>query len=122
MGLYGVVRWMYARRLFCFAIPTPWTLPANLLLAVHDDIDYVYIESEGETLILAEALLGDVMRDQEYELVKRVKGSDLVGIRYDRLFDFFDVDAGACFSSFNLGSGSARHGVSIGEFPFVAVR
>ena len=74
---------------------TPWTLPANLLLAVHDDIDYVYIESEGETLILAEALLGDVMRDQAYEVVKRVKGSDLVGMRYQRLFDFFEVDGDA---------------------------
>ena len=74
---------------------TPWTLPANLLLAVHDDIDYVYIESDGETLILAEALLGDVMRDQASEVVKRVKGSELVGMRYDRLFDFFDVDGDA---------------------------
>ena len=74
---------------------TPWTLPANLLLAVHDDIDYVYIESEGETLILAEALLGEVMRDQDYEVVKRVKGNELVGMRYERLFDFFEVDGDA---------------------------
>jgi len=74
---------------------TPWTLPANLLLAVHEDIDYVYIQSEGETLILAAALLGDVMRDQEYEIVKQVKGSDLVGMRYERLFNFFDVDGDA---------------------------
>jgi isoleucyl-tRNA synthetase len=71
---------------------TPWTLPANLLLAVHDDVDYVYVEAAGETLILAEALLGDVMRDAEYSVIKRCKGADLVGMRYRRLFDFFAVD------------------------------
>ena len=74
---------------------TPWTLPANLLLAVHDDIDYVYIESADETLILAEALLGEVMRDQEYSVVRKVKGSDLVGMQYERLFDFFAVEGDA---------------------------
>src|SRR5210317_1038706 len=74
---------------------TPWTLPANLLLAVHDDIDYVYVESEGQTLILAEALLGEVMREQPYAIVRRVKGTELVGLRYERLFDFFEVDGDA---------------------------
>jgi isoleucyl-tRNA synthetase len=74
---------------------TPWTLPANLLLAVHDDIDYVFVEADGQTLILAEALLDDVMRDVDYSVVKRCKGADLVGIRYTRLFDFLEVDGDA---------------------------
>jgi isoleucyl-tRNA synthetase len=58
---------------------TPWTLPANMLLAVHDDIDYAYVSSSGETLILAEALLAEVMADQDYKVLKTVKGSELVG-------------------------------------------
>jgi isoleucyl-tRNA synthetase len=91
---------------------TPWTLPANLLLAVHDDIDYVYIESDGETLILAEALLGEVMRDQEYEVVRRVKGGDLVGLRYERLFDFFEVD-GDAFRVVNADFVSTESGTGI---------
>ena len=74
---------------------TPWTLPANLLLAVHEDIDYVYVEADGETLILAEALLADVMGDVDFNVVRRCKGADLVGIRYERLFDYFDVDGDA---------------------------
>ena len=73
---------------------TPWTLPSNLMLAVHPDIDYVYVESDGETLILAEALLGAVLRDQPYEIVKRVKGSALLGKQYERLFDYLDVSDG----------------------------
>jgi len=74
---------------------TPWTLPSNLMLAVSEDIDYVYVDCDGETLILAEALLGAVFRDQEYTVTKRVKGSELLGMRYDRPFDYLEVDADA---------------------------
>ncbi len=74
---------------------TPWTLPSNLMLAVHEEIDYVYVESGEETLILAEALLDAVMRDVPYTVKKRVKGADLVGMRYVRLFDDLPVEADA---------------------------
>ena len=74
---------------------TPWTLPANMLLAVHPDIDYVYVASEGETLIMAEALREAVMRDVEHKVVKNVKGADLIGLRYERLFDYLEVDGDA---------------------------
>jgi len=74
---------------------TPWTLPANMLLAVHDDIDYVYVESDGETLILAEALRESVMRDVEHTVLKFVKGRELVGMRYQRLFDYMNVEGDA---------------------------
>jgi isoleucyl-tRNA synthetase len=70
-------------------------LPANLLLAVHEDIDYVYVETEDETLILAEALQAKVLGDIEHKVVKRVKGSELVGMRYERLFDYLEIDADA---------------------------
>ena len=74
---------------------TPWTLPANLLLAVHEDVDYVYADLGDEILILAEALLGEVLHDDDYNIVKRVKGSELAGMRYERLFDYFPVDGDA---------------------------
>lgn len=74
---------------------TPWTLPANMLLAVHDDIDYVYVEADGETLILAEALRESVMRDVPHSVSKTVKGRELVGMRYHRLFDYMHVEGDA---------------------------
>ena len=41
---------------------TMTALPSNLLLAVNEEIDYVFAETgDGETLILAEALLAEVM-------------------------------------------------------------
>ncbi len=74
---------------------TPWTLPANMLLAVHEDIDYVYVETEDETLILAEALRDAVMRDTDHKVVRQLKGAELVGTRYERLFDYLQVDGDA---------------------------
>ena len=78
---------------------TPWTLPANAALAVGEDIDYVQVEAlaadgEGvEQLILAEALMEKVLRDPDaYEIVTRLKGSDLVGWRYKPLYTFLPVE------------------------------
>jgi isoleucyl-tRNA synthetase len=74
---------------------TPWTLPANMLLAVHPEIDYVYVETETETLILAEALRAEVLQELEHKVVRSVKGADLVGIRYERLFDYLQFEGDA---------------------------
>ncbi|MEM7500956.1 MAG: isoleucine--tRNA ligase [Pseudomonadota bacterium] len=74
---------------------TPWTLPSNLMLAVHPDIDYVVADLEDEKLILAEALLESALGDQLYTVSKRMKGADLVGLRYQRPFDYLAVDVEA---------------------------
>ncbi len=79
---------------------TPWTLPSNLALAVGEDIDYSYCESEGQTLIVAEALREAVFRDVEHTVAKTVKGSEFVGRRYEQLFDYLEVDAPNAFQVF----------------------
>ncbi len=76
---------------------TPWTLPSNLLLAVGETVDYAYVETGGETLIVAAARLEALFGDTEYRVVKTVKGRDLAGLRYERLFDFLDVPYGDPF-------------------------
>jgi isoleucyl-tRNA synthetase len=65
---------------------TPWTLPGNLALAVGKDIDYVLIKLGSEHLILAESRLGIV--DGEYEIVEKMKGSELVGLEYEALYPY----------------------------------
>ena len=75
---------------------TPWTLPSNLALAVGEDIDYVYVESKGETFILAAALQEAVLGDREQKVVRTVKGSELVGKRYERLFDYLEAEGDIC--------------------------
>lgn len=75
---------------------TPWTLPGNAALAVNPDADYVQVEvatDDGkEQLILAEALvtkvLGELEEGQERKVVKRYKGKDLIGKRYNPLYNF----------------------------------
>jgi isoleucyl-tRNA synthetase len=92
---------------------TPWTLPSNLALAVGEDIDYSYCEVDGETLILAEALRESVMRDLEHTVSKTVKGSDLVGTRYERLFDYLEVDTEAAFQVYAADFVSTESGTGI---------
>jgi isoleucyl-tRNA synthetase len=68
---------------------TPWTLPGNTALAVAPDAEYVVVEFENEYLILAEALRGGA-RLGDYEVVAKLKGRDLVGARYESLFNPHD--------------------------------
>ena len=75
---------------------TPWTLPSNLALAVHPEVDYAFVRTGGETLILAEALLAGVLQDVEHTIEKRVKGAELEGMRYARLFDHLPADGPIC--------------------------
>jgi len=67
---------------------TPWTLPGNVALAVNPEIDYVFIKvNSGEVFILAKNRLS--ILSEKYEVIKEVKGNDLVGMRYEPLFDYF---------------------------------
>ena len=72
---------------------TPWTLPSNLALAVHEDVDYDYVQHGDEVLILASALRERVFGEREHTVLETVKGNSLVGRRYRRLFDYLDVPA-----------------------------
>ena len=75
---------------------TPWTLPSNLALAVGADIDYVYVNVSGETLILAKARIPEVLGDNDFQILKTVKGSELLGLHYRRLFDHLDAPGDIC--------------------------
>ncbi len=67
---------------------TPWTLPANMALAVHPDVMYAVVEREGEKLIVAEPLLAKVFGDEPLTVTRRVRGAELAGTRYQPLYDY----------------------------------
>jgi isoleucyl-tRNA synthetase len=69
---------------------TPWTLPSNVALAVNKTYDYVEITTNGENLILAEQLLSVIM--DEYEIVNKFKGEEILGLEYEQLFKFHEPD------------------------------
>jgi isoleucyl-tRNA synthetase len=64
---------------------TPWTLPANVALAVKHEAEYVEVEHEGERLIMAGELAPRVLGD-DLTVLRRLRGNDLVGLRYENLF------------------------------------
>jgi isoleucyl-tRNA synthetase len=70
---------------------TPWTLPSNLLLAVHPDVEYAWVRHGGETLILARDLVGAVFGDAAVDIVRTAPGRELDGQRYERLFDYLPL-------------------------------
>ena len=70
---------------------TPWTLPADLCVAVHPDLSYVLMEvvKDGnvEYLYVAEDLAEDVARAgryQEMKMIEKFEGLDLEGLEYEQ--------------------------------------
>jgi len=76
---------------------TPWTLPSNLAMAVHPDIDYVQVQADGARYVLAQARLAHYARElgPDPQVISRHRGSELLGLRYYPPFDFFLGHPGA---------------------------
>ena len=96
---------------------TPWTLPSNSALAVGDNIEYVLVSTYNPytflpvQVILAKALLGKYFSDkakdialEEYKsgdklipfkILSSYKGKDLVGVEYEQLMPYLQLDAAA---------------------------
>ncbi|HIT69706.1 MAG TPA: isoleucine--tRNA ligase [Candidatus Aphodomonas merdavium] len=68
---------------------TPWTLPSNVALCVNAQEDYTRFRLDGETAIMADALLPAVLGDDfaRAEKIETVKGEALVGLEYEPLWD-----------------------------------
>lgn len=71
---------------------TPWTLPANVAVAVHKDIEYSLLQYGDKKFYVASEAVERVMQDEKhqplnYSVLKTVKGSELVGKEYRPLFE-----------------------------------
>ncbi len=65
---------------------TPWTLPANVALAVHPDLDYVRAKV-GDEVIVAGKKVYEQAKWHDASVLETVKGRDLVGLRFRGPFD-----------------------------------
>jgi isoleucyl-tRNA synthetase len=98
---------------------TPWTLISNVALAVGPDHAYVRVKNKEQVLILAEALVG--VLDGDREILGTVKGSELIGKRYEPCFPFFKTLAnayrviGGDFVSLEDGTGIVHIAPAFGE-------
>jgi isoleucyl-tRNA synthetase len=72
---------------------TPWTLPSNVALAVNADVEYAVVSWKGERYLLAASRIDAVfgVDGGEVEVLQTVKGRDLAGVKYERLFGFAQV-------------------------------
>lgn len=82
---------------------TPWTLPSNTALCVGPNITYVKVKSSNPytgapaTYIVAKDLVGKLFSEKiPFEVLPgEMKGSELVGMRYEQLISWFRPDEGA---------------------------
>ncbi|HUD20621.1 MAG TPA: isoleucine--tRNA ligase [Candidatus Saccharimonadales bacterium] len=70
---------------------TPWTLPANLALAVDPKAEYVRVSDGFREYIMAHQTL-EHYRDIDLEIMKTFKGQELIGQRYEPLYSFFKTN------------------------------
>ncbi len=100
---------------------TPWTLISNVGLAIGAEFDYDFVKVEDETLVMASALREKTMGKIPHEVVKTVKGSELMGKEYEQLFPFVEPDAPAFriiagdFVGLDTGSGIVHIAPAFGE-------
>ncbi len=116
-----------ARSYFLIWTTTPWTLPANLGLAVGPDIDYVLVADGPDRYWLARDRVPAVFRDEKPEILTSARGAKLVGRRYlppfphyhrlhaDRAFRVIAAD----FVSTAEGTGIVHMAPAFGEDDFV---
>lgn len=77
---------------------TPWTLLANVAMAVGENIDYVLVENRRKVgdreetirLVLAESRIP--ILDGETTVLQRFKGKELIGTEYEQIFPYIKID------------------------------
>ena len=79
---------------------TPWTLPSNVALCVHPDLEYAKVKAaDGNLYILAVARLDAVLSglakegEEAYSILETCKGKDLVGLSYEPLYEGAEKEA-----------------------------
>ncbi len=98
---------------------TPWTLPANVGLAIAAEATYVEVEQNGERLILAKALLSKALVG-DARVLREFRGADLVGVRYEPPYRLTDDPAAhrvyaASFVNLEDGTGIVHIASAFGE-------
>jgi isoleucyl-tRNA synthetase len=77
---------------------TPWTLPSNLALAVHPEVDYALVRAtDGAVYLMAAPLVGTLAKEfgEDHEVLATIPGAQLEGLQYQPMFDYFADEANA---------------------------
>lgn len=66
---------------------TPWTIPANVAVAIDTDLDYSLIEVDKKRYWVAKEAKSRIFAGVKFKEIKVTKGARLVGLRYKGPFD-----------------------------------
>src|SRR3989344_1508295 len=78
---------------FLIFTTTPWTVPANVAIAVNENLDYVKVENQDIKYWLAESRIVELEGD--YKILEKKKGRNLKGTEYVMPYQKFDVQKGS---------------------------
>ncbi len=71
---------------------TPWTLVSNTAVAAHPDVTYVLVRTvEGDPVVVAEELLGQIPGLEEGTIERRFRGQEMERWSYKRPFDLVEI-------------------------------
>ena len=104
---------------------TPWTLPANVAVAVHPDMTYCEISYDSQFYFVLENKVEAYFKDS-YTLVRTLKGEELAGLSYEPLFTEFTKNENknsfklysASYVLADMGSGFVHAAPAFGEDDF----
>ncbi len=68
---------------------TPWTIPFNVGIMVHPELEYLKVEVEGEKWIVAKGLAAAFIKgvvDKDYKIIEEFKGKKLEGVEYEHFW------------------------------------
>ncbi len=90
---------------------TPWTVPADVAIAVNPNLDYVKVKQEGKQFWLAESRLS-VLKGK-YDVIEKKSGKKLVGLTYEMPYKNFEAQKGATYKvvAWDLVSGEDGTGI-----------
>ncbi|RAP26261.1 isoleucine--tRNA ligase [Candidatus Marinamargulisbacteria bacterium SCGC AG-343-D04] len=114
---------------------TPWTLPANLAIALHKDSSYSLVNAENKLYIIATELVDPLSKtlNMTFKTLKKMQGSELTNLQYHHPFiektgpivhaDFVSLEDGSGFVHIAPGHGTDDYlvGLEHGLDPYCPV-
>lgn len=105
---------------------TPWTLPANVALAVNRKLAYAKVRQKGQVYVVAANLVEKVMKT-DYEVLSVHNGAEFAGMAYEPPFGYLSLQKGhvvvdADYVSDSSGTGIVHTAPAHGEDDYRTVR
>ncbi len=101
----------HEREAFLVWTTTPWTLAANVALALHPDLTYLKVRQGDEILYLSQGTRARL--EGPHEVIGEVKGKDLLGLSYRTFFPALEAQAGVAHRTIPWDAVSEAEGTGI---------